>query len=381
MRAAAASTLLMIQTALPCLLLLPSSLGSSSSSAEAGREAGAAAAAAPPITTTLELVGGTDASAAPPADYARLVLLPTLRRAFARPAPPPPPPPPSSTAAAPPSAPLFEVDLRVRRRGFFPKGQGVVSLTVKSLRPGEALPPIVLERRRRNGSAERVSVEVSAFSAGDAVPEVAARAAAEACVAALLESRGAVNLSRERISVAVSRLQSPEEAFGDGGGVIAVAKVEGEGGAAKGGEGEGEGEGGDVLLLGSAQPLSPPPKGSSNKKQKTAATAAGPSFSSYSPAPSSPAQVGAQVGSDLARDLSAGGGAAATDRWLQDQLIIFMALARGHSRIETCALTEHTRSAIAVAEALTAARFRVVEIGGEGGACLIECDGAGVEAH
>ena len=131
---------------------------------------------------------------------------------------------------------MFEVDLRVRRRGFFPKGQGVVSLTVKSLRPGEALPPIVLERRRRDGSAERVSVEVSAFSAGDAVPEVAARAAAEACVAALLESRGAVNLSRERISVAVSRLQSPEEAVGDGGGVASASGASMNGAAAAAGD-------------------------------------------------------------------------------------------------------------------------------------------------
>ena len=398
----AASTLLMIQTALPCLLLMPSSLDSSSSSspssatAEAGTEAAAAAAASAAAapsstttttTTTLELVGGTDASAAPPADYARLVLLPTLTRAFAA------RPPPPSGAAAPPSSSSFEVDLRVRRRGFFPRGQGVVSLTVKSLRRGTTLPPIVLERRRTKRSAggqqreggsrererERVSVEVEAFSAGAGVPDEAARSAAEACVKALLES-GAV-ASREQISVAISRLRSPGEALGDGGGVIAVAKVEGDAG-----EG-GEEAGSDPLLLGSALPLSPAPKGS-NKKRKTTAAATGAPSSSHSPAPPSPAEVGAQVGSDLARDLSSGGGrggerggggTAATDRWLQDQLIVFMALAEGHSRVETCALTEHTRSAIAVAEALTPARFKVVESGN--GACLIECEGAGVEAR
>ena len=309
----------------------------------------------------------------------------------------------------------------MRRRGFFPKGQGAVSLTVTPLRPGATLPPITLERRRRKGgrsTEEKISVEVSAFSAGAAVPEAAARAAADACAAALLES-GAV-ASREQVSVAVSRLRSPEEAFGDGGGVIAVAKVE------EGGGGEGDEQGGRsgpaLLLFGSALPLSPPPRGSSNKKQKTsssaAAAAAGPSSSSYSPAPSSPAEVGARVGADLARDLlcsssvsssgdsgggNTGGGtdiiAAATDRWLQDQLIVFMALARGTSRVATCApLTEHTRSAIAVAEALTSARFRVVRAesagggggdgGGEGkgrgrggGACVIECEGAGVVAR
>jgi RNA 3'-terminal phosphate cyclase len=276
----------------------------------------------------------------------------------------------------------------VRRRGFFPRGQGEVFLTVKSLPRGATLPPIALQRSAKE--KEAISVEVSAFSAGEAVPQEAAEAAAEACVRSLLDS-GAVT-SREQVSVSVLRLRTPEEAVGDGGGVIAVAKVKKAGG---GGEGEG-GEESEVLLLGSAQPLSPPPK---NKKQrtettrKTTTTAA--SSSSYSPAPSTPAEVGAGVGADLARDLlssspssSEGGSgrAAATDRWLQDQLVIFMALAKGKSRVETCApLTEHTRSAIAVAEALTSARFRVVEESGSesrsGGVCVIECEGAGVEAR
>ena len=280
----------------------------------------------------------------------------------------------------------------MRRRGFFPKGQGVVSLTVKSLPPRTTLPPIVLERRRRrklkekekeeeeemDATEETVTVEISAFSAGDAVPEAAAQAASEACVSALLEA-GAV-ASRSQISVSISRLRSPEEALGDGGGIIAVAKVK------KASKGDGRSDssdksGGSLLLLGSAQPLSPPPK-NTNKKQKTAATAAtavgsSSSSSSYSPAPASAAEVGAQVGRDLSADLASG---AATDRWLQDQLIIFMALAKGMSKIETCSpITKHTRSAIAVAEAMTSARFRVVEEGQ--GLCRIECDGAGVEAH
>ena len=178
----------MAQTALPCLLFLPSS--SSAAEVEAGTESA-------PCSTTLELVGGTDASAAPPADYARLVLLPTLRNAFSPALAPP--------AAPAPAPPLFDVDLQVRKRGFFPRGQGLVSLTVTPLRPGETLPPITLLRRKTGGKEEeRVSVEVSAFSAGDKVPESAAGEAAEACVAALLDA-GAV-ASRGQGSVAVSRL-------------------------------------------------------------------------------------------------------------------------------------------------------------------------------
>ena len=189
-----------------------------------------------------------------------------------------------------------------------------------------------------------------------------------------------------------------------------MGKVEAGGG--EGGEG-GSGGPPPPLLLGSAQPLSPPPKAggagsSSSKRQKTTTTTTtGPSSSSPSSSPywhadrASPAEVGKQVGSDLARDLlcsSSGGGGigggeilSATDRWLQDQLVVFMALARGTSRVATCSpLTEHARSAIAVAEALTTARFRVVELEagggregekGGGGACVLECEGAGVAAR
>ena len=66
---------------------------------------------------------------------------------------------------------------------------------------------------------------------------------------------------------------------------------------------------------------------------------------------------------------------------LQDQLIIFMALAEGTSKVACGPLTLHTRTAIAVAEQLTAARFTVKP--GEGAAgetYTIECQGAGIAA-
>ena len=66
---------------------------------------------------------------------------------------------------------------------------------------------------------------------------------------------------------------------------------------------------------------------------------------------------------------------------LQDQLIIFMALAEGTSRLACGPLTLHTQTAIAIAEQLTTAKFTVKpgdEAAGE--PCVIKCQGAGLAA-
>ena len=49
------------------------------------------------------------------------------------------------------------------------------------------------------------------------------------------------------------------------------------------------------------------------------------------------------------------------DTWMQDQVIIFMALARGRSAYTTGNLTLHSITAITVVESLTPARFKVGE--------------------
>lgn len=65
------------------------------------------------------------------------------------------------------------------------------------------------------------------------------------------------------------------------------------------------------------------------------------------------------------------------DTHVQDQLIIFMALARGISRIRcTLPLTMHTQTAIYIAELITQAKFKVIEEGTTG---IIECNGIGYE--
>ncbi|XP_074640678.1 RNA 3'-terminal phosphate cyclase-like [Tubulanus polymorphus] len=67
------------------------------------------------------------------------------------------------------------------------------------------------------------------------------------------------------------------------------------------------------------------------------------------------------------------------DEYLQDQLIIFMALAKGHSTLKCGALSLHTETAIHVAKTLTNAKFEVKEVAGISGSFTIECDGIGLE--
>merc|ERR1712129_132515 len=67
-----------------------------------------------------------------------------------------------------------------------------------------------------------------------------------------------------------------------------------------------------------------------------------------------------------------------TDRHLQDQLIIFMALAKGKSRMTTCAEELHTKTAIHIAELMTGAKFSVSNM--KDGTVLIECEGIGYSA-
>ncbi|KIK63775.1 hypothetical protein GYMLUDRAFT_71893 [Collybiopsis luxurians FD-317 M1] len=83
--------------------------------------------------------------------------------------------------------------------------------------------------------------------------------------------------------------------------------------------------------------------------------------------------LGVRAAQDLLRGLDAGG---CVDEWLEDQIIIFMALADGLSEILTARqLQLHTRTAIWVAEQLTEAKFSTEEL--ESGHTIIRCQGIG----
>eukprot|EP00116_Pleurobrachia_bachei_P004890 sb/3465152/ len=91
----------------------------------------------------------------------------------------------------------------------------------------------------------------------------------------------------------------------------------------------------------------------------------------------SPERLATDTTERLIKDYEEGG---CCDCYMQDQVIILAALARGTSRIRTGPLTLHTKTAIHVCEALTGARFSVTkEENGNLGeqSYVIECEGVG----
>ena len=215
-----------------------------------------------------------------------------------------------------------EAELRadVPRRGFYPRGGGEVVLTARAMQPGTPLPPLRLEHR---GAV--VAIRGVAFTAG-AVPQHVAERMASAARAALHAAGFAAPAA-----VIKTRRETPESARGDGAGITLVAETE------------------TGCLLGAS---------ALGERGVPAET------------------VGTRCGAALAAALASG---ACVDEYAADQLIIFMALAEGESAVLAPApLSLHTRTAIAVAQQLTSARFEVQE--GPPGAttCLVRSVGAGI---
>lgn len=86
-------------------------------------------------------------------------------------------------------------------------------------------------------------------------------------------------------------------------------------------------------------------------------------------------QIGQQAAAELLQDLS---GKFCADQNMQDQLIIFMALAKGKSRVKVGPITLHTKTAIHIAELLTKATFNIVQ---KEDYNIIECDGIGWQGN
>lgn len=316
--------------------------------------------------STLTLRGGTDASFAPPIGYLQHVLLPTLQRLL-------------GPAAA-------GLQLQLVRRGFYPKGGGEVVLQVPSLPPNQPLPPWHLTDR---GYLTRI--DGMAYTAGKLKPETGSRMAkaaadclrralqeqqqqtvwgvgsADAAAAAAApagweptaasaahghggqDSKAAAAAAAEVswqprdatagvpypvVNIQVTH-EPPERAFGDGGGIVLVATTS------------------TGCLLGAT----------ALAERGVAAEA-----------------VGAAAADELLEALHSG---AAVDSWLQDQLIIFMALASGSSSMLCSEPTLHTRTAIAVVQQLlpqvsfSISKWPVGACGKE--LYLIECQGAGLK--
>eukprot|EP00887_Chlorella_sp_A99_P006731 scaffold3.g6731.t1 len=219
----------------------------------------------------------------------------------------------------------IQAEMSLVRRGFFPKGNGQVDLEVHALPASSALPPVVMEEQGRIES-----ITTYAFTAGRVAPAVGERmaGAAEHELKRRLPEFG-VRTETTLTSEVVH--EPPERAFGDGCAALVVARTS------------------TGCLLG--------------------ASALG---ERGVPAE----ELGQRAATELCDALASG---SCTDQHLQDQLIIFAALAEGESRLLTGELSLHTRTAIAVAQQLLpAAKFSVERR--QDGLWTVACRGAGVRA-
>ncbi|KAG8436613.1 hypothetical protein GDO86_007644 [Hymenochirus boettgeri] len=192
----------------------------------------------------------------------------------------------------------FKLDCDIKRRGYYPRGGGEIIVRVP---PVKHLNPINLVDR---GTVTKIYGR--AFVAG-VLPYKMVKDMASAALRC-------IRREMRDLHVNIQTVQEPKDgAFGNGSGIIIVAETST-----------------GCLLAGS----------SLGKKGVTAD------------------QVGNEAAEILLRNLRHGG---CVDEYLQDQLIIFMALADGISQVRTGPLTLHTQTAIHFAELLT--KVGMIEIG------------------
>ncbi|CAG8617050.1 3471_t:CDS:10 [Funneliformis mosseae] len=101
----------------------------------------------------------------------------------------------------------------------------------------------------------------------------------------------------------------------------------------------------------------------------------------------SPEEIGRRAAEELIRNIKHGG---CVDEYLQDQLIMFMALAEGKSNLVSGPITSHTRAAIHFVEVMSGVKFCIKKLDSfesnvqgdkseDGNLYLIECEGIGLK--
>lgn len=200
----------------------------------------------------------------------------------------------------------------ILRRGYFPRGGGQVTVCVEE--PVEkCLKPVEMIER-----GDIVSIRIVGHVAGN-LPIALAEEMAQAAENEIRKKLKNVNITLE--------VYKAEHATGNGSGIFICAKTS------------------QGCVLG----------GSSNGSPKK-----------------KPFKTGIEAANDLLEPLLSG---ACVDHWMQDQLIMYMALAEGKSRIKASKpLTLHTKTAIYICEKFCAAKFNIIEDGDEN-CVIIECDG------
>lgn len=201
--------------------------------------------------------------------------------------------------------------VEVKRKGYYPKGGGEVVVTTG---PIKRIDPLILLDR-----GEITSIKGSCFTAGGCPRRVGEEMASTAT--RILRK----NFPKIDVDIDV-KVEPPN--YGNGSGIVLVANTST--GCVLGGSGLGRGK-------------------------KT-----------------SPSKVATHASDELIEAISSN---ACVDKWLADQLIVYMALADGESAFSTGPLTLHTRTAIHFAQNLTGAKFTIDETTPE--LNIVRCIGIG----
>jgi len=233
--------------------------------------------------------------------------------------------------------PNAAISATFKRRGYYPKGGGVVHVHVTPLPPNKPLQPIKLLRRGRVLSIRGIAhyADLPASVGAGMVQGALERLKSAHIIIEDVTNPGTGDLNTlqglEAVQIECKR-EPRSTTTGAGSGIVLWAELEG-----------------GTLIGGSAV----------GRKGLD------------------PAYVGAQAAEKLIASLES---QSCVDEWLQDQIIIFMALALGESELccGTQEITLHTRSAIWVAEQMTGAKFEVVQ--NEMGINLIRCRGIGFKS-
>ncbi|GIZ02487.1 RNA 3'-terminal phosphate cyclase [Caerostris extrusa] len=212
---------------------------------------------------------------------------------------------------------LFQADFSctIQKRGYFPRGGGEVNFKVNTC-PSHLQAVEILE------AGEVVEIEGRSFVAGVLPIKMAHGMADGAC--------RCLKSAFPNVTVKVERVKEPDHlAVGNGSGIVLKAKTS------------------TGCLLG----------GSALGKRGVLVE---------------------EVGESAAKQLiDVVKNKACVDTYVQDQLVIFMALAKGKSRICIGSPTLHTKTAIYIAELMTEAKFTLIENGTE--PIILECEGFGFQ--
>ncbi|GAM27378.1 hypothetical protein SAMD00019534_105530 [Acytostelium subglobosum LB1] len=265
----AGSITLLIQVSMPCLLFAPHSI-------------------------KLTLGGGTNVDFSPAADYLQHVFFPAAKR-FG-----------------------IDVDMEIKKRGYYPKGGGLVTLITRPIIG--TLQPITIMNK---GNLTKITIRVNFTSTRISI-QVAERM--------LTAAKKMIKKDYKKVEIVEDIVDTAKYTFGDGVSIFIMAETD------------------TGCIYG----------GSANGAIGIPAE-----------------EVGETAAISVLNDLLHGG---CMDEYLQDQLIIFMALAKGKSQIKTGPLSLHTQTSIHFSTMLTGCTFTVTpapdrQRGEE--TFIIACDGIG----